>query len=375
MELSGYSLIMKNKFMLIVALLMCIVGSISCSKAGYVDGDISPKSYYATNGGGNFYVDITASEDGHWRLYTEGDWIRLGQSNGSGNAHVNVYVDPNNESYTRKGYIVLDYTNEYGGGTYGLRCEITQPPMPGSGGNNNNNNGGSTGGNNNTGGSGSDSNTGGNSGGNTGGTSVSVPSAPTYVYVENYGNSYYPEVRISWNESVGATSYTVYRSTSANGSYSLIKTTSYTYASDTNVTLGNKYYYKVKASNSAGSSGYSNYAVFEYKDTRKPGPVTYGNCSVSGTQMTLRWSLPSTYDYGKPTKAILRIKNPDNDNWVDLQELSGTATSVTFTYTPWICTEQYTKGYVYVGILLKNDYGTGGGSAKIYDTSSGRWMN
>ncbi len=246
-------------------------------------------------------------------------------------------------------------------------------------GNDNGSNGGgdddSNGGNDNGGGN---NNNGGNDnggGGNGGNGGVTPPAAPTNVSAQNYGNTTIPDVRITWSASQGATSYTVYRSTSANGSYSKINTTSYTYISDFNVTVGNTYYYKVKASNSAGSSNYSSYAVFEFKDTRKPGPVSYGNCSVSGTQMTLRWSLPSTASYGKPTKALLKVKNPDNDNWAILQELSGTATSVTFTYTPWICTETHTDGYVYVGIILENEYGTGVGSTRIYDTNTKKWIN
>ena len=91
--------------------------------------------------------------------------------------------------------------------------------------------------------------------------------------------------------------------------------------------------------------------------------------------MTLRWTVPTDASYGKPTKALLRVKNPDSDEYVTLEELPGTQTSVTFTYTPWVSTSGYTEGYIYVGIILENENGTGGGSPKIYDNINKKWVN
>lgn len=231
----------------------------------------------------------------------------------------------------------------------------------------NNNTGGSSGGeNNNTGGE--NNNTGGSSGS---GNTTTKPSAPTNVTAENYGNVSIPDVRITWSSVSGATGYYVYRSTSANGTYSKIGTTSNSYLSDSNVKVGNTYYYKVKAYNSVGTSDYSSYAKFEFKDTRKPGPVTYGNCTVSGSTMTLRWSVPTHDTYGKPTKAILRVFHPTAKEYVDLQTLSGTATSASFAYGPWTDSD----GFVRAGIILENENGTGGGTAKIYDTKNKKWIN
>ena len=212
-------------------------------------------------------------------------------------------------------------------------------------------------------------------GGNTGGETIQKPSAPTGVYVANYGSVTVPDVRVTWNSVSSASGYYVYRSSSASGTYSKIGTTSSERYVDKTCKIGNTYYYKVKAYNSAGASEYSDYCMFEYKDTRKPGPVTYGNCTVSGTTMTMRWSVPNDNSYGKPTKALLRVKNPDSDQWATLQELPGTATSVSFTYTPWVGTSGYTKGYLYVGILLENENGTGGGSARIWDNVNKKWVN
>ena len=88
--------------------------------------------------------------------------------------------------------------------------------------------------------------------------------------------------------------------------------------------------------------------------------------------MTLKWSIPSHNSYGKPTKALLRVKNPySSSEYATVQELSGTATSVSFQYLPWVDS----NGYVYVGIILENDYGTGGGTPKIYDNNAKKWIN
>jgi fibronectin type 3 domain-containing protein len=84
---------------------------------------------------------------------------------------------------------------------------------------------------------------------------VTVPSAPTGVTATAGTN----QVSLSWTASSGATSYNVYRSTSSGGEGSTayasgLTGTSYT---DTGVTAGTTYYYKVAAANSAGTSAQS----------------------------------------------------------------------------------------------------------------------
>lgn len=56
---------------------------------------------------------------------------------------------------------------------------------------------------------------------------------------------------------------------------------------------------------------------------------------------------------------------------MDAQELSGTATSVTFSFGMWIDSD----GYVKCGVIPYNDYGSGGGSVKVYDTKNKKWIN
>lgn len=224
--------------------------------------------------------------------------------------------------------------------------------------------------NNNPGGGGNE-NPGGGNNTNPGGDTNKTPSAPTGLSATPDGPSTAPFARLNWTSVSNATSYTVFRSSSANGSYTQIGKTSYNGYSDENVKYGNTYYYKVKASNSYGTSDYSSYAVCQFTDRRTPGPVSYGSCTVSGTSMTLRWSVPKDASYGTPTKATLRVRHPDTGNYVNLQTLSGTATSASFTYTPWVDKD----GYVYAGIILENENGSGGGTPKIYDTKNKRWIN
>ena len=87
-----------------------------------------------------------------------------------------------------------------------------------------------------------------------GSSSGNPPAAPTSVTATAVSSS---SINISWNASSGATSYTVYRSTSSNGTYSSVGTTSSTSFTNTGLSANTTYYYKVTASNSYGTSGYS----------------------------------------------------------------------------------------------------------------------
>lgn len=207
--------------------------------------------------------------------------------------------------------------------------------------------------------------------GDGGGGGTSKPSVPSGLSAYWDGPTSYPYVVLSWNSVSNATNYQIFRSSSASGSYSKIGDSSYSSYSDNNVSIGKTYYYKVKATNSAGTSDYSNYVSVTLEDTRKPGPVKYGNCTATSTSITLRWTIPTDPLYGKPAKIVLRLYEPTYKKWVDAQELSGTATSVTFSFGMWIDSD----GYVKCGVIPYNDYGSGGGTAKVYDTKNKKWIN
>lgn len=84
---------------------------------------------------------------------------------------------------------------------------------------------------------------------------TSKPSTPTGLTASASSSS----VELSWNRVSGATSYNVYRATSASGTYSYKTSTSSTSYTDYSVNEGSTYYYKVSAENSAGESSKSSY--------------------------------------------------------------------------------------------------------------------
>lgn len=90
------------------------------------------------------------------------------------------------------------------------------------------------------------------------GGTVTPPPAPAGL-AATAGNG---SVGLTWNASAGATSYSIYRGTTPNGEGSTaVGTSTTTSFTDTGLTNGTAYYYKVTASNSAGTSGSSNEAT------------------------------------------------------------------------------------------------------------------
>jgi fibronectin type 3 domain-containing protein len=67
------------------------------------------------------------------------------------------------------------------------------------------------------------------------------------------------KLKLTWDKVTGAKDYSVYRSTDGGATYSLLKTTTGTSLTNTSITAGNMYYYKVKANhtNSSANSAYS----------------------------------------------------------------------------------------------------------------------
>jgi len=84
---------------------------------------------------------------------------------------------------------------------------------------------------------------------------------PTNVKVSGVSST--GKNKITWDAVEGATKYKVYRSTSADGEYTLMKTTTSLSYVNSSAVAGTKYYYKVKAcgSKSAADSAYSSYVA------------------------------------------------------------------------------------------------------------------
>lgn len=86
------------------------------------------------------------------------------------------------------------------------------------------------------------------------GVAILPPTTPANLTVTNPTAS---SLYISWDASAGATSYTLYKATSSNGPYTELITRANTSCLDTGLSKNTTYYYKVVASNSAGSSNMS----------------------------------------------------------------------------------------------------------------------
>jgi kumamolisin len=96
------------------------------------------------------------------------------------------------------------------------------------------------------------------------------PNAPTALTLMASGDA----LVANWDASVGATAYTLLRSTSSDNGFVAITTglsaTSYT---DSGLTAGTVYYYEVQASNSAGQSSYSAVASSDVSSSLPQPPV------------------------------------------------------------------------------------------------------
>ena len=101
-----------------------------------------------------------------------------------------------------------------------------------------------------------------------------------------------------------------------------------------------------------------------------PCPVTYDDCIVRGTTITIRWITSISGACGVPTKAYLQVKNPKSNNYETIQTLSGNATSASFDYTQWVSSTKY----VYARIVLENEKGTFTNLSKVYDVKNTKWL-
>jgi V8-like Glu-specific endopeptidase len=95
---------------------------------------------------------------------------------------------------------------------------------------------------------------------NTGHRTVASPSVPEVPEATN--GTHTDKVRVSWVEVVGATTYKIYRcSNILTDSCSHLESVSTSPYDDLNAISDNIYYYRIKASNSAGDSEYSDYDI------------------------------------------------------------------------------------------------------------------
>ncbi|MDD3748536.1 MAG: hypothetical protein PHX35_04185 [Candidatus Bipolaricaulis anaerobius] len=95
-----------------------------------------------------------------------------------------------------------------------------------------------------------------------------VPSAPTGVSASQ--GTFTDRVRVTWQASPRASAYHVYRGTAATGPFTMIAVVEGTSYDDVEVTLGQTYWYKLRACNSEGCSVLSSADVSGYAASQVP---------------------------------------------------------------------------------------------------------
>ena len=120
-----------------------------------------------------------------------------------------------------------------------------------------------------------------------GGTGGTVPAAPTSL-AATAGNA---QVSLAWTGSTGATSYTVYRSNSSGTETSYRTGLTTTSLTDTGLTNGTTYFYKVTAVNATGESAKSNEASATPVATiTVPAAPTGLTATAGNAQVSLAWT-------------------------------------------------------------------------------------
>ena len=104
----------------------------------------------------------------------------------------------------------------------------------------------------------------------------------------------YNNIRISWGAVNSASKYQLYRATSGTGTYTLIATTTYTAYTNSNVTLGTLYYYKVRAYRLVGSTRiFSPYSAVVSVRTVLGAPSPVSVVQLSSRTVRITWGAVS----------------------------------------------------------------------------------
>lgn len=117
---------------------------------------------------------------------------------------------------------------------------------------------------------------------------LSTPSAPKNLSAKVVSSS---EIDLEWDSVSTATSYTVYKAKSSSGTYSDIATLETTSYSDTDLTDDTTYYYRVKATNSSGTT--SSFSSTVHATTEEsyalPAPTELSATAEGSDEIDLEW--------------------------------------------------------------------------------------
>jgi len=140
-------------------------------------------------------------------------------------------------------------------------------------------------------------------------TAPAAPASPKAVSVS------YNSIKISWTAVSGASGYALYRYNASTQKYERIKTTTAVNYTNTSLTTGKTYYYKVIAYKNV--NGTNIYSASSATVSAKPIPATPANfkaTAYSGTSIKLTWNTVAgasgyvLYQYNTSTKTYARLK-------------------------------------------------------------------
>ena len=120
-------------------------------------------------------------------------------------------------------------------------------------------------------------------------TLLSVPSAPSGLTATAISGS---QINLSWSDVANETGFKIERKTGAGGTYAQIATTgaNVTTYSDTGLTAGTTYFYRVRATNASGDSSYSNETSATTVVSPPNAPSGLTATATSSTQINLSWT-------------------------------------------------------------------------------------
>jgi len=150
---------------------------------------------------------------------------------------------------------------------------------------------------------------------------------PTGVTATASGTS----IVISWNAVTNATGYRIYRSSSSTGTFAVIGTSTTTSHTDTGLSTGTTYYYKVAAYNGVREGTQSSY----YSATIAPStPTGLSTFAASTTSITISWSsvtgATSYYIYRStdPSGPFTQVGTSTTNSWTN----TSISTNTTYYY-------------------------------------------
>ena len=191
---------------------------------------------------------------------------------------------------------------------------------------------------------------------------AAIPAAPR-VTIGNSSASGKPQ--LTWAAVDGAAKYDVYRSNSADGTFSKVGSTDKTTYVNTGAVKGVTYFYKIRAVGASGASGFSNTVAIHVAGVVKaPAAVVLSGIKADAAGITVTWKTTANAD----TYNVLR-RDASNTAWkVIARGVSGTsykdttvARGVMYSYT--------VQGVAADGVTT-GPYDTTGKSAKVTASAS-----